>query len=205
MRSMGKLRFYKGLRGMCRWLAVPLAGVMVLAIVGAGEGLDDYDRLIRAYDVPTEPPVLVRPEVVVTLETATVLLRDPVTGFQELYEAGVGRLDDHGESRTPVGRFTTGPDPGDPWWYMPRRITPQLYGGFPFLRFSAEQPEGGGHVYGFHGPLNEKFKRGYVSGGCVRLRPADLIRLYYALHRHPSVPVIIRRAVPASAPVVIRP
>ena len=196
-----KSTFHKGLRVSAvpgRALLLVLLSVGLAPQATATDGIDEYDILMRAYVVPEASPTLVRPEVVVTLEDATVTVLDPVTGFYEIYPAGVGRLDGYGVSRTPVGHFTTGSDPMDPWWYMPRRITPAMYGGLPFLRLTAEKPEGGGPMFGFHGPVEGPFKRGYVSGGCVRLRPADLVRLYYALAIHPTVPVRIQRSAIAS-------
>ena len=148
-------------------------------------------------------PALAAPEIVVSLRGLTVHVFDRVTGASFVYRAMPGMLDASGRSRTPVGRFATGPDPSDRWWYMPRRNDKREFGGLPFLRLTARNQRGEA-VYGLHGPAGAT--EGYVSKGCVRLSERDILAVYALVHEHPSTPVTIQDDVELDAdglPVVV--
>jgi lipoprotein-anchoring transpeptidase ErfK/SrfK len=144
-------------------------------------------------------PTLVAPEIVVSLQGRTVHLFDRETGFSVVYPAMVGYLDRDGRSVTPTGRFTTGPDVDDRWWYMERRTRPALFGGYPFLRITAKNRRGK-EVYGLHGPIHHHNPgRGFMTRGCVRLAEQHILDLYEMVRRHPSTPVTIQEEVERDA------
>jgi hypothetical protein len=156
-----------------------------------------------APDRPAAPrrdvPVLVEPEIIVSLDGLTVHLFDRTTGASFVYPAMAGGLRADGTSVSPVGHFRTGDDPADRWWYMPARHEPAKYGGLPFLRLTATNPRGE-HVYGLHGPTDDpNARRGYVSRGCVRLEKEHILDLFEMVRAHPSTPVTIQVEVEVDA------
>ncbi|MBA3395287.1 MAG: L,D-transpeptidase [Deltaproteobacteria bacterium] len=176
---------------------------------GTGEGidfdqenpdapLDDGKSDIPRYTIPTDLPRLVAPEIIVSLDGLTVHLFDRTTGFQAVYPAGVGTKNSAGRSITPTGHFATGSNSADSWWYVPRRTVPDYFGGFPFLRLTAQNRDGA-NTYGLHGPITETLIRGYVSHGCVRMAADDIIRLFWMVKPHTHVPVTIQREVERDA------
>jgi hypothetical protein len=146
----------------------------------------------NSYEVPTDLPELAAPEIIVSLENRTVHLFDRRTGFSEVYPAGVGVLNSNGVSITPTGHFTTSPDTSDGWWYIARRWSPEIFGGFPFIRLTAENSRHE-NTYGLHGPITAELIWGFVSHGCVRMRGEDVVRIFYLIRRHGSTPVTIQR------------
>ncbi|MBU0553249.1 L,D-transpeptidase [Myxococcota bacterium] len=142
------------------------------------------------YEIPALP-TLSDPQIIVSLEGLTVELIDVETGFYKVYPTGVGAKDSQGVSFTPVGEFTTGPDPDDTWWYYPRRYTPEYFGGFPFLRLTATNHKGY-NTYGLHGPITSELIRGFVSHGCMRMRGEDIVEIFYMVKGHPSTPVRVQ-------------
>jgi lipoprotein-anchoring transpeptidase ErfK/SrfK len=162
-----------------------------------GAPLDDDKSDAPRYKIPTDLPDLVAPEIIVSLNGLTVHLFDRETGFQAVYPAGVGVKVD-GVSITPTGHFATGSDTADSWWYVSRRTAPEYFGGFPFLRLTAENSEGS-NTYALHGPITETLQRGYVSHGCVRMRGDDIVRLFWMVKIHADTPVTIQREVERDA------
>jgi len=152
--------------------------------VGKADGTD--------YEMPTDVPELVAPEIIVSLDQLTLHLFDRVTGFSEVYPIGVGVLNSAGVSITPTGHFTTSPDTSDAWWYTARRKLPAYFGGYPFIRITAKNSRGS-NTYGLHGPITRALIRSYVSHGCVRIGAEDVVRIFYAIRNHPATPVTIQR------------
>lgn len=177
--------------------------------LGVGEGvdydaenpnapLDDGKADLPRYAVPTDLPMLVAPEIIVSLDGLTVHLFDRATGFSAVYPAGVGTKNARGVSITPTGHFKTGPQTSDGWWYAARRTVPEYFGGFPFLRITARNSVGQ-NTYGLHGPITSELIRGYVSHGCVRMASDDIIRLFWMVRNFPDTPVTIQREVELDA------
>lgn len=176
---------------------------------GTGEGVDfDQDNPdaplfddksdAPRYQIPTDLPTLVSPEVIVSLGGLTVHFFDRATGFSEVYPAGVGTKNSAGRSITPTGHFATSANVDDAWWYVARRTMPEYFAGLPFLRLTARNRDGA-NTYGLHGPITEELIRGYVSHGCVRMRANDIIRLFWIAKKHPSMPVTIQHEVELDA------
>ncbi|HUS32560.1 MAG TPA: L,D-transpeptidase [Kofleriaceae bacterium] len=170
---------------------------------GSGEGvdydeenpnapLDDGKSDAPRYQIPTNLPELVSPEIIVSLDGLTVHLFDRATGFSEVYPAGVGQKNSRGISITPTGHFKSGADGNDGWWYAPRRTVPDYFGGFPFLRTTARNSDGA-NTYALHGPITATLQRGYVSHGCVRMRGNDIVRLFWMVKKHPNTPITIQK------------
>lgn len=177
--------------------------------LGTGEGveydeenpnapMDDGKSDAPRYPVPTNLPMLVAPEIIVSLDGLTVHLFDRVTGWQAVYPAGVGTKNSRGVSITPAGHFKTGPNIRDGWWYVPRRTVPEYFAGFPFLRITARNSVGA-NTYALHGPITEELIRGYVSHGCVRMAAQDIIDLFWIVKNHPNTPVTIQREIEKDA------
>lgn len=164
------------------------------APLGAGKA----DGHPLSYQVPTDLPVLEAPEVILSLDALTVHLFDRTTDFSRVYPAGVGVKDSRGESITPTGHFATGDDPSHGWWYVPRRWTPEYFGGFPFLRITAKNSKGYA-TYGLHGPITQTLIRGYVSHGCVRMAKNDIVEFFYLLRDHASTPITFQKEVERDA------
>lgn len=160
--------------------------------------MDDGKSDVPRYAIPTDLPELANPEIIVSLDGLTVHLFDRATGFSEVYPAGVGVKNSRGASITPTGHFQTGTDPNEPWWYVARRTNPEHFGGFPFLRLTATNSEGA-NTYALHGPITQTLTRGYVSHGCVRMRPQDVIRIFWIMKKHGSAPVTIQKEVEKDA------
>ncbi len=150
------------------------------------------DGLGSVYDAPQDLPVLVNPEIIVSQDQLTVHLFDRHTGFSEVYPTGVGVLNSDGVSITPTGHYATGPDTTDAWWYIPRRVSPAHFGGWPFLRLTMQNSRGW-NTYGMHGPITSQLIRGYVSHGCMRMAGPDVVRLFYLVRYHPDTPVTVQR------------
>jgi hypothetical protein len=160
--------------------------------------MDDGKSDLPRYATPTDLPTLVNPEIIVSLDGLTVHLFDRETGFQAVYPAGVGVKNSRGNSITPTGHFASGPETADTWWYVARRTNPDYFGGFPFLRLTAENSDGA-NTYALHGPITEKLIRGYVSHGCVRMASQNIIDLFWMVKTHPDTPVTIQKEVERDA------
>lgn len=173
--------------------------------LGTGEGvdydqdnpnapLDDGKSDLPHYAIPSDLPMLVAPEIIVSIDGLTVHLFDRATGFQAVYPAGVGMKNARGVSITPPGHYKTGAMGNDSWWYAPRRTVPEYFGGFPFLRTTARN-SAGANTYALHGPITSELIRGYVSHGCIRMRGNDIVRLFWMVKGHPNTPVTFQREV----------
>ena len=160
--------------------------------------MDDGKADIPRYAIPTDLPQLQAPEIIVSLDGLTVHVFDRVTGFNRVYPAGVGVKGASGRSITPTGHFQTGADGTDPWWYVARRTNPEYFGGFPFLRLTAENSDGA-NTYALHGPITTPLIRGYVSHGCVRMASRNIIDLYWMVNDHTNIPVTIQKEVELDA------
>jgi lipoprotein-anchoring transpeptidase ErfK/SrfK len=176
---------------------------------GSGEGvdydeenpnapLDDGKSDLPRYQIPTDLPELVAPEIIVSLDGLTVHIFDRATGFSEVYPAGVGMKNSRGVSITPTGHFQSGTDTNDTWWYVARRTVPDYFGGFPFLRTTAKNSDGA-NTYALHGPITATLQRGYVSHGCVRMRGNDIVRVFWIVKKHASTPITIQKEVERDA------
>ena len=150
------------------------------------------------YAIPTDLPQLVAPEVIVSLDGLTVHFFDRATGFQKVYPTGVGVKNGAGRSITPTGHFSTGGNTNDNWWYVARRTVPEYFDGLPFLRLTARNSDGA-NTYALHGPITAQLIRGYVSHGCMRMRPDDIIRVFWMAKQHGSMPVTIQKEVELDA------
>jgi hypothetical protein len=150
------------------------------------------------YTRPTDLPELEAPEVRVSIDGLTAHVFDRATGFSAVYEVGLGRLGSSGRSFTPIGHFTTAADSSNAWWNIDARWYPEYYMGLPFLRFSKTNGDGA-YTYGMHGPVTDPLRVGYVSGGCVRMHPDDIVELYWLLKAHPGSPISIQQEVELDA------
>ncbi len=150
------------------------------------------------YTLPTDLPELEAPEVRVSIDGLTTHVFDRATGFSAVYEVGLGRLGSSGRSYTPIGHFTTAADSSNTWWNMKARWYPEYYMGLPFLRFSKTNSDGA-YTYGLHGPVTDPLQVGYVSGGCIRMHPDDIVELYWLLAAHPGAPISIQQEVELDA------
>lgn len=138
--------------------------------------------------------VAVYPRIVVSVTGATLRLESG-EGKSRIFPVGVGRLTDSGQEG-PLGTLLTGPDPRDRELYMPRRRLPAFHGGLPYLRLDRRRARGVDRdvrPFGIHGPVSPTLIWGRVSRGCIRMRPADIRRLYNVAARHPSMPVTFVR------------
>jgi lipoprotein-anchoring transpeptidase ErfK/SrfK len=160
--------------------------------------MDDGKSDAPRYPIPTDLPVLVAPEIIVSLAGLTAHLFDRETGFSAVYPVGVGVIRSRGVSITPTGHFKTGADIGDGWWYVPRRTVPEYFAGLPFLRLTARNSNGA-NTYALHGPITDELIRGYVSHGCVRMARQNIIDLFWMVNRRASTPVTIQQEVEIDA------
>lgn len=173
--------------------------------LGSGEGvdydednpnapMDDGKSDAPRYAIPDDLPVLMAPEIIVSIDGLSVHVFDRITGFQAVYPAGVGQKNSHGVSISPTGHFTTGANANDPWWYVARRTVPSYFDGLPFLRITAKN-SAGANSYALHGPIEAQLTRGYVSHGCIRMRANDIVRLFWMVKAFPNTPVTWQREV----------
>jgi hypothetical protein len=156
------------------------------------EGVDEDDSAdledggdLSAYEIPTpeDVPHLEHPEIIVSLKKPLVVhLFDRTAGFSAVYPVGVGVIGSKGVSITPSGHFELGrEDQTDGWYWVKRRTNPSYFAGFPFLRLSIENSVGA-NTYAFHGPITQTLKSDYVSHGCMRMAPPDVIELFWSLY-----------------------
>ena len=160
--------------------------------------MDDGKSDLPRYQIPTDLPTLVAPEIIVSLDGLTVHLFDRATGFSEVYPAGVGEKNSRGVSITPTGHFRTSANVNDTWWYVARRTSPEYFGGFPFLRIDAKN-SAGANTYGLHGPITTNLIRGYVSHGCIRMASKDIIRLFWLVKKFPRTAITFQKEVERDA------
>jgi len=189
----GVRRFFTAILTPCA-LGLSLVLGACAAEMSDGPGSDSDKRM--SYEQPQDLPILEAPEIIVSLDGLTTHLFDRATGFSRVYAVGVGRKGRDGRSYTPTGHFLTGP--GESWWYIAGRSSPDYFAGLPFLRITI--PNSDGHyTYGFHGPVTPVLRVGYVSHGCMRMRADDIIELFWLVRDHPGAPVSIQQAVELDA------
>lgn len=160
--------------------------------------MDDGKSDAPRYEIPSDLPMLVAPEIIVSINGLSVHLFDRATGFQAVYPAGVGVKNSAGVSITPPGHYKAGANPNDGWWYAARRTVPDYFMGLPFLRTTARNRDGA-NTYALHGPITETLIRGYVSHGCIRMRKDDIIRLFWMVKPHANTPITFQREVELDA------
>ncbi len=141
-------------------------------------------------------------EIIVSLRSHALQLRHP-SGRVETFPAAVGRLR-RGRRLGPRGRWYTGPDASDHTFYLPQRRLPAFHRGLPFLRLSPVRlsprrsdpayKRAASQEYGLHGPVTPSLIWGAITAGCVRLRAADLKRVFAFAKRYPGIAVRYTRA-----------
>lgn len=136
----------------------------------------------------------------ISLASHTVRLVDD-HGITRLFPAAVGRRTSDGRRLGLRGTAHLGADVADPRFYAPARSAPKIYGGHPYLRLDGTAPArrgrrteraaAQGRVFGIHGPITPSLVWGAVTAGCIRMRPADLAKVYDFAVGHPGLPVTI--------------
>jgi len=162
------------------------------------------------------------PAIVVSLEGLTLHLFDRAGDYDRVFPIGAGSIDDDGLSLTPTsesapeGVFYTrtdttpvadGPTPEEArwawsyscrmWWTAEDGDRIPVFAGLPFIRLTGPPTSG----YGFHGPVDRYtqesggvLRRGFVSHGCMRMEPDDIVEVFARIQGH-RVPVKIQKAV----------
>ncbi|TNF36396.1 MAG: hypothetical protein EP329_05290 [Deltaproteobacteria bacterium] len=171
--------------------------------------------------IPNVPP-LADPAIVVSLDGLTLHLVDRAGDYDRVFPIGPGSIDDDGLSLTPTsesapeGVFYTrtdttavddGPTPDQArwawnyrcrmWWTDTDGTRVPVFAGLPFIRLTGPPTSG----YGFHGPVDRytlesggKLRRGFVSHGCMRMEPDDIVEVFARIQGH-KVPVRIQKAI----------
>ncbi|MCC6807291.1 MAG: L,D-transpeptidase family protein [Deltaproteobacteria bacterium] len=158
--------------------------------------------------IPTLPP-LVAPRVILSIEGLTVHVIDDATGYDRVFPAGVGKIENdeneasYGESlsyfpilATKTNKFKFRKSTSTAcktWWTDPEtgKRSP-VFAGLPFMAFY------GG--YAIHGPIDNytapnggNLTRGFVSHGCFRMRADDILEIYARIGKLSEVPVTLQR------------
>jgi hypothetical protein len=169
----------------------------------------NWGAALTCKTLPTDLPTLPQPRIVVSLEGETVHLIDDTVGFDKVFPAGVGALDNelgsnsYGESLSygPIAAtgkndfqlVTANIQPCKTWWTDPDTgAKSPVFAGLPFMPFF------GG--YALHGPIDNfraanggSLRRGMVSHGCIRMEAADVGEVYARIRGVSSVPVHLQR------------
>ena len=167
-----------------------------------------WGAALTCKDIPDVPP-LVSPHITVSLNGLTLHLQDPVTGYDQVFPIGPGRIDqdendpEYGESLSyrplidhGTGDFAITPASSVPcktWWTDPDTgAKSPVFAGLPFMSWSGN--------YAIHGPIDNfrapdggTLRRGFVSHGCVRMQAADILEVYARVHTVAKVPVHVQR------------
>ena len=153
----------------------------------------------RASILRVESPLIIK----VSLKGLLMTVSCPPENFERVYPVGVGVLGSNGKSITPTHasqnkpHFNTWHDSKDTWYYMARRNNPAYFAGQPFIRLTIENTKKQ-HTYGMHGPTTQNdagewfLKRGFVSSGCFRMRPQDVIELFPITKKYPNAKVYVQ-------------
>lgn len=153
-------------------------------------------------------PAGAAPELVISLQQATLRLEPGNGQPRRVFPVGVGRQLPDGQA-SPAGAWTTGPDPRDRDDYIPLRHRPWFYRGLPFIRLEIPRREAAGdrarRPFGIHGPVTPTLIWGTVTAGCIRMRPADIFELYSFAVQHPRLRVRILRGPDRVAGAVVIP
>jgi hypothetical protein len=154
-------------------------------------------------------PTLPNPEIIISLKGLTVHLVDRTVGFDKVFPAGVGKIDDddanstYGDTLSAYPLNATGKNtftlyqaniqPCKTWWTDPETGEKSpVFAGLPFMPFY------GG--YALHGPIDNfrapnggSLRRGFVSHGCIRMESADVLELYARIRGVAAIPVRVER------------
>lgn len=181
---------------------------------------DSFGSALTCKPIPALD-ALPNPEIVISLDGATLHLFDRSTGYDEVFPIGGGKIE-KGVSLTPTSLAQPGQvfyarleqpavkETGAAkqlwawnysckiWWKDTDnggKLVP-VFAGLPFIRLEGPSPT----AYGIHGPIDQytlpsggRLKRGFVSHGCMRMEAADLLEVYARALGH-KVPVRIQQA-----------
>ena len=128
----------------------------------------------------------------ISVEGATLRLEGK--RLRRVFPVGVGRVEGGRSGRSPVGVWSTGPNPDAKQFYLETRLEPAFHRGHPFLRLTVRRPDRLGavtHPFGIHGPVTPSLIWGQVSAGCIRMRGGDARALFRFARRHPGLQVRI--------------
>lgn len=172
-------------------------------------------------DFPDVEP-LAQPKITVSLDGLTLHLVDEAGDYDRVFRVGVGSKDEQGVSLTPDSEsapggvfwaradkpvHNDGPTPEEGVWAWNQRCrvwwtsaeTGQkmpVFAGLPWIRLEGPPTLG----YGIHGPIDRftlpsggSLRRGYVSHGCMRMAPEDLVEVWGRIQGS-KVPVRIQRS-----------
>lgn len=159
------------------------------------------------------------PMIVVSLDGLTLHLFDQEGDYDRVFRVGVGAKEE-GVSLTPSSASAPGgvfwaradkPVADDSaeksvwswnmrcriWWTNPENNEQlPVFGGLPWIRLEGPPTLG----YGIHGPIDNftlpsggTLRRGYVSHGCMRMAPEELVEVWGRIQGH-RVPVRIQQA-----------
>ncbi len=182
---------------------------------------DGWGAALNCKPIPNVP-ALAKPEIVISLDGLTLHLRDKAGSYDRVFPIGPGAIDPAtGRSLTPVstdtrvGLFHTSTQTREvadgTWGYnYPCRIwhtdddgsKKPVFAGLPFIRLVGPPTT----AYGIHGPVDAfaqpsggKLRRGFVSHGCTRMAPEDIVEVYARIRGRPRVPVRIQKEVERDA------
>ncbi len=175
----------------------------------------DWTEALKCKPIPEMEP-LVDPKIIISLDGLTLRLVDQAGDYDRVFPIGPGAINSAGVSKTPLstgapdGVFYTRTDKpqvvDNPqveralWaWNFSCRFWGHglpYFGGLPFIRLEGTSRA----VYGIHGPIDQftlpsggLLRRGYVSAGCLRMDPDDLVEVYALIQGH-KAPVRIQKA-----------
>ncbi len=185
-----------------------VAGDLPLGTIEGGLGTEGWGSALECKPIPALSP-LVAPRIVISLDGMTVHVRDEATGYDRVFPAGVGAINEnedeasYGESLSYYPIIATkrndfalrsGSNVACKiWWTDPETGEKKpVFAGLPFLSFYGS--------YAMHGPIDNftapnggHLTRGYVSHGCVRMESADILEIHARLGRLARVPVRVQR------------
>ena len=181
---------------------------------------DSWGYATQCKAIPDLEP-LNDPYVTISLDGLSLHLVDRAGTYDRVFPIGAGQIEE-GESLTPVSTDRSGAlfftrtdlpgvaDGATPqtarwswnyncrfWWTDEDGRKVPVFAGLPFIRLTGASSNG----YGIHGPVDYytrsdggRLRRGFVSHGCIRMEPADLVELYARIAGH-RTPVRVQRAI----------